>query len=108
MSPGGFKLIKDVENFEKYFIDHVLSRDHYDGREIELEFKRFFSEDPKWTKDSPSEILKLISDVDLLNKKLEKGEKMSLNYRINENIIPDEYKSLLDQYHKLLETDHNP
>lgn len=109
MSPDGFKLIKDIENFEKYFIDHVLSRYHYgDGREIELEFKRFFSEDPKWTKDSPSELLNLRSDVDLLNKKFEKGEKMSLNRKINENIIPDEYKSLLDQYHRLLETDQNP
>lgn len=106
----GHRVIYDELEFKSWFINTILTENYYsnysgkgDSR-VALEFERFFSDDKKWTKDSYYEIIKLLNQIRVLK---EPGLSNTDTIKINEDIIPDKYQYLLEEYSNLLESSKN-
>lgn len=84
------------KDFKKWLIDNVMTYKLGPETFYELEFERFFSEDPKWTPTSHQEILILSDNI----RQLREGKKP--HYKdVNFDAIPKKYKYLIDQYNEL-------
>lgn len=94
----GHKLIYDSLEFKNWFIKTILTTTYNNNSKIALEFERFFSNDEKWTKDSCYEIIKLLDQIHIIK---ERGIPNTI-IKINEDIIPDKYQHLLEEYSDLI------
>jgi len=84
------------DDFEKWLIDNVMTYKLGYETLYELEFERFFDNDPKWTPTSHREILMLTDNIFQLR------EGKEVYYKdINFDAIPEKYKYLIDQYNEL-------
>ena len=84
------------DDFEKWLIDNVMTYKLGPETFYELEFERFFSEDPKWTPTSHQEISMLSDNI----RQLREGK--NLHYKdVNFDAIPKKYEYLIDQYNEL-------
>lgn len=86
----------DGDDFEKWLIDNVMTYKLGYETFYELEFERFFDNDPKWTPTSHQEILALTNNIQCLR------EGREIRYEdVNFDAIPKKYECLIDQYNEL-------